>query len=401
MPTDTRQPFPVFDSDSHLLETAAVWERYLESEYRVLARTWFWHAEGEAGPFTILNGRQAPGLPLGNIPRHAVWRPGMTPEDIGALDPRTAHAANPGASDPHARLADMDAMGVDAALLFPTLFGEYFPVLENPDVAAALARAYNDWALDFASAAPARLMPAAVLPLQEVNAAIAEARRAAGLGFRAVTIRPVFNNGRYPAQAYYLPLWRELERLGLVACIHPWAGPAAAEMDANAPFVERVTANLGLGHPAAEFVAPTMDNAVFLIAILADGLLEKFPGLRLHFAHSGVAWLPVALEKTETYLWLGGQAEPVSLEPEHVFFNRRNALSFESGDGSVRRMPGELGRVAAWGSRYPAHDTSEPAAAMRELRVGGIAESTIDRLMGGNAAELLGVQVPAAIGAAR
>src|SRR5206468_8280571 len=67
MPTDSRQPFPVFDSDSHLLETAAVWDRYLESEYRVLARTWFWHAEGEAGPYTILNGRPAPGLPLGNI----------------------------------------------------------------------------------------------------------------------------------------------------------------------------------------------------------------------------------------------------------------------------------------------------------------------------------------------
>jgi hypothetical protein len=50
--------------------------------------------------------------------------------------------------------------------LYPTWFAEGFFLVRDPDVAYALARAYNDWVLDFCKAAPARLLAAAILPLQ-------------------------------------------------------------------------------------------------------------------------------------------------------------------------------------------------------------------------------------------
>jgi hypothetical protein len=78
-----------------------------------------------------------------NLPRHALWRPGMDWDAIGALDPHVKHQVTEGASDSHARLADMDAMGVDQALLYPTWFAEGFFPVRDPDVAYALARAYN------------------------------------------------------------------------------------------------------------------------------------------------------------------------------------------------------------------------------------------------------------------
>ena len=386
------QRYPVFDADSHVLEPAALWEEYLEPAYRVVARSCFWHERDELGPHTILNGRPAPELPSANIPRYAIWRPGMTPQEIGGLDPSQRHEVNPGASDPHARLWDMDAMGVDQALLFPTLFAEYYPHVENPDVARALAQAYNDWVLDFCQAASERLHPVAVLPMQDVVFAVREARRVAAAGFRAATVRPVFFNERFPTSAYYWPLWQELEAQGIAVCAHPSAGPAAQELDANAPFVERVTANLNLGHPVAEFVAPAMDNATFLIAIMAEGLMEKFPSLRMLFAHSGVAWLPVALEKAETYLWLSHQEHPVSLNPEGVFHHRRNLITFPATDGSVRRMPDVFEQAGAWGSRYPGHDTSTAWDAARDLEEGGVPAPTIEKLMGANAARVLGVE---------
>ena len=62
---------------------------------------------------------------------------------IGALDPRVKHPATEGASDLLARLADMDAMGVGQTLLYPTWFAEGFFLVRDPDVAYALARAYN------------------------------------------------------------------------------------------------------------------------------------------------------------------------------------------------------------------------------------------------------------------
>ena len=71
-----------------------------------------------------------------NLPRHALWRPGMTWDSIGELDPKIRHPMNEGASDPIARLADMDAMGIDQSLLYPTWFAEGFHLVADPDVAA-------------------------------------------------------------------------------------------------------------------------------------------------------------------------------------------------------------------------------------------------------------------------
>ena len=94
-----------------------------------------------------------------NLPRHALWRPGMDWDAIGGLDPDVKHPAIEGASDPQARLADLDAMGVDQALLYPTWFAEGFFLVRDPDVAYALARAYNDWIADFCKAAPSGCSP--------------------------------------------------------------------------------------------------------------------------------------------------------------------------------------------------------------------------------------------------
>src|SRR5262249_20945404 len=206
----------VVDVDSHVWEPAAVWDKFLDRDYRVAARSAFFHDVDAHGiETTILNGRRARSLRRSGINRHACWRPGMTPDDIGRLDPEVPHPVTAGASDPAARLRDMDAMGVDRALLFPSLFAEHFPLVQNPDVARALARAYNDWLLDFAAADPRRLVPVAVLPMQAPSFAIRELERVAARGVKAAFVRPVFFEGRLPNHPSYDALWKRLEDLGI------------------------------------------------------------------------------------------------------------------------------------------------------------------------------------------
>ena len=121
----------------------------------------------------------------------------MTPDQIGQLDPEEFYPLNPGASDPAARLADMDAMGVDVAVVFPTLFAEYLPMVDNPVAAGVLAQAYNDWIWDFAAATDGRVHPVAILPLQSVLLSLQELERVAAKGFRSVLMRPgVLQDGR-------------------------------------------------------------------------------------------------------------------------------------------------------------------------------------------------------------
>ncbi len=382
----------VFDCDSHVLEPTAIWEKHLDPEYRVPARSSFFYRLDDSGLSTvILNGKPAKPMHTSGIIRQAIWKPGMTVDDIGSLDPKQPHPINPGAHDPHARLKDMDAIGVQQALIFPTAFAEYFPVVENPDMAYALARAYNDWAQEFASAAPDRLFPTAVLPLQDTAFALAEAKRVAGNGFKAVFLRPSFFNGKFLNHPVYNPLWATLESLGLAAFVHASPGSTNPEWTSEGSFVERVAQAMMIGHNIAEAVAPEMDNATALTAFAFFGHMEEYPNLKLAYAHSGAAWVTLALEKSETYMSLLSNIRDVSLEPEKVFFNRPSLVTFDAWESTVPRLHDVYANVAAWGSRYPQHDATTPQEARENLERYGVPGDVIARLMGGNAARFLGI----------
>ncbi|HXY92431.1 MAG TPA: amidohydrolase family protein [Acidimicrobiia bacterium] len=420
----------VVDVDSHVYEPQALWDRFVPSEYQAAARAALWHGVDDRGNrTTIRNGRQTTQTGHSKIVREAVWRPGTTPDEIGALDPDEPAPLNPGAWDPEARLADMDAMGVDQALLFPTVFNEHLPLVENPDAAAVLARAYNDWALDHASAAPDRLFPAAVLPVQSLLFAQRELDRVAALGVRGVVLRPMFYEvpvservgrsaatsssmffshdsprGTYVSHPHFAPLWRQIEQLGLVACVHPALGITNPEATSAGSFLERVSARMEIGHTVAEPVAALQDNGIFLTAACFQGLMEDHPALRFVLLHSGATWLPLALEKAETYLWVSiptvfaAPPDPVSLEPAEVFDEHPALVGFDGWETSVGRLHDVFARNAAWGSRYPHHDAAGPSEAIEMLRAGGAPDATVDRLMGTNAAELFRLPVVERVG---
>ena len=103
--------FVVFDADSHVVEPPALWEKYLDPEYRTLGKHALWRQEGRTGSYLKVNGEIFRDTGNPNLPRHALWRPGMTWDAIGELDPHTRHPMSEGAWDAQARLADMDAMG--------------------------------------------------------------------------------------------------------------------------------------------------------------------------------------------------------------------------------------------------------------------------------------------------
>jgi hypothetical protein len=106
--------------------------------------------------------------------------------------------------------------------------------------------------------------------------------------------------------------------------------------------------------------------------------------------------VPIALEKSETYLWLFPQAKPVSLEPEEVFHNRPSLVNFDTWESCVSRLPDLYENVGAWGSRYPGHDASDAVEAISNLERGGLSGDAIRRLMGENAAKFFGLKTKVA-----
>ena len=86
----TKKRFPVFDSDSHVVEPPELWSKYLEPEYRTLGKFALWREEGQRGSYLKVNGKMFRDTMNSNIPRHAIWRPGMTWDQVGELDPKHA-----------------------------------------------------------------------------------------------------------------------------------------------------------------------------------------------------------------------------------------------------------------------------------------------------------------------
>jgi predicted TIM-barrel fold metal-dependent hydrolase len=345
---------------------------------------------------------------------------------IGALDPNTRHPMTEGASGPQARLADMDAMGVDQALLYPTWFAEGFFLVRDPDVAYALARAYNDWVADFCKAAPQRLFAAAILPLQNMDFALEELQRVARMPpFRAVFIRPMFLEGRYFNHPYYDPLWAELERLGITAAVHSTPGLWNPEWTSHGPFFEKIkdrlvqpalpgggggpfaggssgavgtttfTGATPLGHPLAPILAPWLDNHMLVASTLIGfTVMERYPAMKVVVAHGKASWMQEVLEKMEASTRVIPLLHhyPVSTEPEAMWEHGNVMLGFDAEERLIQKLPQDFAAKIVWGSRYPHHDATSAWDAMARLRAAKVPETLIARMMGQNAVDQFGIE---------
>ena len=190
--------YRVVDSDGHVLEPESMWPRYLEECFHGMAPRLVADSQGRLR--TLLEGRMQPYIPRNPNPGPSRRRKG--------------------GSDALARLEDMDDEGMDASVMFPTA-GLHFAAVQDPEVASALCRAYNDWLYDFAKTDPKRLITVAVVPQADVYEAMKETRRAVGeLGAKGVMWRPNPVGGRNLHEPYFDPMWSLLEELDVPLCLH-------------------------------------------------------------------------------------------------------------------------------------------------------------------------------------
>jgi predicted TIM-barrel fold metal-dependent hydrolase len=337
-----------------------------------------------------------------------------------------------GASNPEARLRDMDAMGVDQAFLYPTWFAEGFHLVEDPDVAYALARAYNGWIADFCKRAPDRLFAAAMIPLQNMDYAIEELRRISALPcFRGAFIRPMFIEVRYFTHPYYDPLWAELESIGLTAAVHPSAGLWNPEWTSHGPFFEKVkgrinqrslipsagggpfaggannrsfafAASPSFGHPIAPILSHWLDNHMFVASTLIGfTVMQRYPKMKVIVAHGKASWMEEVLEKmeasTRTIPLL--HHYPVRTDTEEMWEEGHVMLGFDAEERLIQKLPDDFAAKVMWGSRYPHHDTTSAWDAIATLQRAHVAEATLARMFGGNAAEQFAVTLKEKIAA--
>ena len=141
--------YETVDADGHILEPLTLWDDYIDPAFRDRRPK---HVIDENGAERI----SVEGKLLGN-PR-GIGSLGSIGVRQGEVEVNTLkyEEGRKGGFDPHTRIVDMDADGIDAAFLYPSL-GLFTGAVEDPDLSAALCRAYNRWLTDYCKPYPDRL----------------------------------------------------------------------------------------------------------------------------------------------------------------------------------------------------------------------------------------------------
>ena len=128
-----------------------------------------------------------------------------------------------GGFDLAGRLRDMALDGVVAEVIYPT-FGLFIDMVPAPDLQMACARVYNDWLAESFLDRPDVFIPAAVVPVRDVETAAAELERVAQLGFKAAMIPTSAPVGMPYNQPVYDPLWQIASDARMPLSLHTGTG---------------------------------------------------------------------------------------------------------------------------------------------------------------------------------
>ena len=320
-----RDNFLILDSDLHMMEPDDLWARYLEGPHRSNPPRFFGgqrqllaQSGEDKGNADSIMGMEVQGLA---IPAHNMQQGATVSSRELRRRSRARHphfqVARARGYDADSTLTAMDIEGIDVAVMYGTR-GRQILCHDDlaPDYAAALARAYNNWAADYCRTDPTRLKFAAQIAMHDVKLAVEEARRSVKeLGAVAVIGTPNPVNGQHLHDEAVEPLWDALEELEVPIGFHP-TGNTSLKDDAGRRYVGH--ANF---HPIAHAIRNPVELMGAIASLTTGGVMERHPKLRAAFLEGTAGWLPWWLWRLDDQWEKFGPGceKPLSMLPSAYF----------------------------------------------------------------------------------
>ncbi|MGH7930155.1 MAG: amidohydrolase family protein [Candidatus Binatia bacterium] len=304
---------------------------------------------------------------------------------------------NPG---PDEWIQFLDETGISWSVLYPT-FGLAVGRFVSMHWAVAACRAYNNWLHEKFITKNSRLKGMALIPIQDVEAAVAELRRAVKELGMVGGMLPSNGEGikDHLGAKLYWPIYEEAEKLGCSLAVHVGSLQHLG-MDGFSTYYP-VHA---LGHP--------FGIAIQAAGLLAHGVFERFPRLRVAFLEGGSTWVPFFLDRLDRSYHPGhlqvdfdGQlvGGPKDGEKASDYLKRhiregRIFVGFDVDDDGLGFAVKKAGREAfVFGSDFP-HEVFDARKCRKEidelLKREDLSREDKEAVLGGNARRFYGL-VPA------
>ena len=289
----------VIDADGHVLENEKEIELYFEGDYKGVKRS---------GVFSI-------------FPSLDGWPRGF----VRGLDKISTTTAE-------TWIQFVDGSKLDAAVLYPTA-GLSIGLIQDPDWACVVARAYNNWLYDRYCKVDSRLKGVAILPVHDPKEAVNELRHAvteqkmvAGL-LPAVTM---LNKGYGHADFY--PIYAEAQKLNVPLAVH-----GAVSRGLGFDFLQTMSMIHTLEHPLAQMIQ--------LTSVVLDGVFDLFPKLRMGFLEAGAGWIPYMMDRMDEKFHIDRKRKhfPLSKRPSEYFKSGNVYVTCETDEKILDTVVREMG----------------------------------------------------------
>jgi predicted TIM-barrel fold metal-dependent hydrolase len=376
------------DVDQHLFESRTTWSDHIDPAHRPDALS---ISDDDAGwPWLTWRGTRLTPLEVPIPERSALigedrqrrLRGERAPARFEDLVPDSYRLAG-------ARLASLDAFGLDAAVMFPN-YGLLWEQRLASDRAAQRAngRAYNRFTAEVCGEGEGRLFGVAHVLLHDVAWAVEEIRRVRAEGIRLAMVAPAPVDGKPLSHPDLYPVWAAFSEEGVAPVFHvsEFESPLhPAWREGEQEDGEQLFDSIFL------YLAP----AVALANLILNGVLERFPDLRIGVVELTASWVPSFLLHIDgaSDFYAQRHGEPfrqLAQRPSEYFLRqvRVAALPYEMPNRLVPKVGDDTFML---GSDWPhAEGVADPMAAARRA-VAGLTDPAQRNLMGANAAWLLGL----------
>jgi aminocarboxymuconate-semialdehyde decarboxylase len=286
---------------------------------------------------------------------------------------RTAAQGN----SPEQRIADMDHMGIDIQAISPAPRQTYHGA--NPELGLATSREINDFIAGICGRYPDRFVGLGTVPLQAPELAVAELNRLhKSLGFRGIEIMTHVAGEDLSAERFR-KIFARCEELGLVVFMHPDGFTEAGRLG------EHYFANV-IGNP--------LDSTVALHHLIFGGVLQDYPNLKLVVAHGG-GYLPAYAGRIDHVAAARPDGGEVIQRMPTTYLKR---IYFDSLVYTHHQLDYLVNQHGAdhilVGTDYPA-DMGEVDPVGFIEGAPGLNDNERRAILGGNAARLLNLEMPA------
>jgi len=379
---------PMIDVDQHLFESRTTWSEHIDPADRADA---LFIADDEAGwPWLTWRGERLTPLEVPIPERSSLIgadrlrrvRGERAPASFDELVPDSYRLAG-------ARLQLLDSFGLDASVLFPN-YGLLWEQRLASDRAAqrANARAYNRFVAGICADGEGRLFGVAHVLLHDPEWAVEEIGRVRTDGVRLAMIAPAPVDDKPLSHPDFDPVWAAFSDHGVAPVFHvsEFESPLHPAWRQGEPEEgERLFDSIFL------YLAP----AVALADLILNGVLERFPSLRVGVVELTASWVPHFLLHIDgaSDFYTQRHGEPyhqLSARPSEYFLRqvRVAALPYEMPYRLVPKVGDDTFMI---GSDWPhAEGVADPVAAA-ERGVRGLEGAARENILGANAAWLLGL----------